>query len=97
MGRVLPFLLYLGLVTYALSDAMQRPERDPYGLPKWLWAAIIVLLPYVGALAWIVLSRTRPDPAPEQRGRPVAPDDDPEYLAWLREQARRRKGTGEGR
>ncbi|WP_062299013.1 PLD nuclease N-terminal domain-containing protein [Demequina maris] len=97
MARVLPLLVYLGLVIYALSDAMQRPEKDPYGVSKWLWAAIIVLLPYVGAIGWILLSRTRPDSGPQRRSEPVAPDDDPEYLAWLREQSRRKRQSGEGR
>ncbi|WP_062518833.1 PLD nuclease N-terminal domain-containing protein [Demequina silvatica] len=97
MGRILPLLVYLGLVTYALSDALQRPEKAPYGVSKWMWAAIIVLLPFVGAIGWILLSRLRPDSGSERRAEPVAPDDDPEYLAWLRDQARRKKQSGEGR
>jgi len=96
MLKVLPLLVYLGLVIYTLSDAMQRPEKEPYGIPKWGWVFIIVLLPFLGALGWIVLSRTRPDQPPTRRTKPIAPDDDPEYLAWLREQARRRRQTGEG-
>ncbi|WP_082092322.1 PLD nuclease N-terminal domain-containing protein, partial [Demequina pelophila] len=95
MLRVLPLILYLALVVYAMSDAMQRPEKEPYGLPKWGWAAIILLLPILGAVAWIVISRMKPDHGPQPRRQPIAPDDDPEYLAWLREQSRRRKGTGE--
>ena len=95
MPRLLPFLVYLGLVTFALSSAWQRPERDPYGVPKWLWALIIVFLPYVGAIAWILLNRRRPDSGPTRQSRPIAPDDDPEYLAWLREQSRRRRQSGE--
>ncbi|WP_296666210.1 PLD nuclease N-terminal domain-containing protein [Demequina sp.] len=94
MARVLPFLIYLGLVIYALSDALQRPEKEPYGLPKWAWAGVIVLLPYLGAVAWILVSRTRPEQPPQGRAHPIAPDDDPEYLSWLREQARRRRESG---
>lgn len=96
MLRYLPVLLYLGLVIYALADALQRPEKDPYGVPKWGWVLVIVLLPFLGALGWIVLSRTRPDSAGQGRPHPIAPDDDPEYLSWLREQSRRRRQRGEG-
>lgn len=95
MARVLPLLVYLGLVIYALADSLQRPEKEPYGIPKWGWTLIIILLPYLGALGWIILSRTRPDSGGRPRTEPRAPDDDPEYLAWLREQTRRRRRRGE--
>lgn len=93
---VLP-LLYIGLVVYALSDMLQRPEKDPYGFAKWAWALAIVLLPFLGALLWILASRSRPSAPPAPRREPIAPDDDPEYLAWLREQSKRRKQSDEGR
>lgn len=95
MLRALPILIYLGLMIYALSDMFQRPEKEPYGVPKWAWLLLIVLLPYLGALGWIILARTRPDSDPQMRREPKAPDDDPEYLAWLREQAKRRRQRGE--
>ncbi|WP_062383628.1 PLD nuclease N-terminal domain-containing protein [Demequina iriomotensis] len=94
MLKVLPLLVYLGLVIYALADVWQRPEREPYGVTKGLWTAIVLFLPFVGALAWIVLKLLRPDSGPAPRKGPVAPDDDPEYLAWLREQGRRKRRSG---
>ncbi len=95
MTRVLPLLVYLGLVVYALSDMLQRPEKAPYGVPKWGWVLVIVLLPYLGAIGWIILARTGPESTGQGRPKPIAPDDDPEYLAWLREQSRRRRKSGE--
>ena len=97
MPRVLPYLVYIGLVVYALSDMLQRPEEDRRGFSRWAWAAGIVLLPYVGAIGWLLISRRRPTQPPPGRREPIAPDDDPEYLAWLREQSKRRRESGEGR
>ncbi|WP_062517020.1 PLD nuclease N-terminal domain-containing protein [Demequina gelatinilytica] len=93
--RALPLLVYLGLVIYTLSDVWQRPEREPYSVTKGLWTAMILFLPFVGALAWIVVKLLRPGGGrPDPRKGPIAPDDDPEYLAWLREQSRRKRKSG---
>ncbi|SEJ13488.1 PLD nuclease N-terminal domain-containing protein [Demequina mangrovi] len=94
MLKVLPLLAYIGLVIYALSDLWQRPDREPYGVSRGLWTAMIIFLPFIGALAWIVVSMLRPDNGTDRRSGPVAPDDDPEYLAWLREQTRRKRKSG---
>ncbi|MDN4478021.1 PLD nuclease N-terminal domain-containing protein [Demequina lignilytica] len=91
--RVVLPLLYLGLVVYALSDMLQRQEKRPYGFAKWAWTLAIVLLPYLGAILWILAARTGPSTPPATRREPVAPDDDPEYLAWLREQSKRKRGS----
>jgi hypothetical protein len=87
--RYLPILVYVALAVYCVTDAVQHPQRNPYGLPKWAWVLIIVVFPYIGAITWLVLKFTRGDGG--QRSQPLAPDDDPEYLRWLREQERRRK------
>lgn len=95
MLRLLPFILYVALVVYCLTDVLQRPEDSPYSLPKWAWVLIILIVPYVGAGAWLVLkfsNGTSGPTKPEPRG--MGPDDDPDYLMWLREQERRRKQNG---
>lgn len=81
--------LYLVLTGFTVTDVLNRPEREPNGLHRYLWVAIIILVPYVGALVWIVLSR-RGDTKPRPAG-PRAPDDDPEYLSWVARQERRRR------
>jgi hypothetical protein len=96
MLRLLPFALYIVLVVYCLADALQRPEDSPYSLPKWAWVLIILLIPYVGAGAWLFLKftgSTSGSSRTEQRG--MGPDDDPDYLMWLREQERRRRHQGD--
>lgn len=96
MLRLLPFALYIVLVVYCLADALQRPEDSPYGMRKWAWVLIILLVPYIGAGAWLFvkfINGTTGMSRPPQRG--MGPDDDPDYLLWLREQERRRKHQGD--
>lgn len=105
MARLLPLALAFAVLVYALIDCVRTPQDEmPAGLPKPLWLVLIVLLPLVGPVAWLVAWRVsagnrrgpgRPGPArgapgrrPPSRG-PVAPDDDPEFLARLERERRR--------
>ncbi|MDE0572334.1 PLD nuclease N-terminal domain-containing protein [Demequina sp. B12] len=89
--RALPFILYVVITAYCVADAVQHPEPSPHGVPKWAWIVIILLFPYIGALVWIILKFTRGTGRSRPQPRPMAPDDDPQYLIWLNEQERRRK------
>lgn len=92
MLRILPFIIYVAVVAYSLADMLQRPESDPYSLPKWAWVVIILIFPYVGAAAWIFLKFTdRSGGSRQVDPRGKGPDDDSDYLIWLNEQERRRK------
>jgi len=104
MLRVLLPLLAVGLAVYALVDLASSDEEERGGIPKGLWVVLIVLLPFLGPIAWIIVKRAqrgsggrygstgRPSPGPGRRRRdvPVAPDDDPEFL-WRLEQQQRRQ------
>ncbi|WP_062518867.1 PLD nuclease N-terminal domain-containing protein [Demequina silvatica] len=93
--RLLPVLLYIAMTVYALADVVQQPSDHPQHLPKAAWILIILLVPWVGAGAWILLRMLG---GPTQRPRPpapIAPDDDPAYQVWLNEQQRRRRLGGE--
>lgn len=95
MLRLLLILLYIAPAVYCVTDAVQHPENKPYGLRKWLWVVIIVLVPLLGAAAWLYLKYANGTGGGVQRNEPRAPDDDPEYLNWLRTQERRRRQRGE--
>lgn len=108
MPRILPVVLLIALIVYALIDCVRTPDDEmPVGIPKVLWVILIILFPGIAALAWIVVSRVaranasrsgsaRPGlwssptpPRPVRRSGPVAPDDDPEFLARLESERRR--------
>lgn len=97
MPRFLAIAAYVLLVVYALADVAQAQSKRPFGVPKWVWVVAILIFPYLGAIAWIVVKwvsgsegDARPTPGPG------APDDDPEYLRWLRDQEARRRQRRDG-
>ena len=89
MVRFLPFLISLVLSVYALFSCIQTPDEDVPYLPKLVWIVLIVFVPFVGPIVWLITYRmqlarresvVRP---PKPSARPVAPDDDPDFLASL--------------
>lgn len=91
MARVLPVILGIALIVYAFIDCLRTDERSaPPGLPKAVWLLLIAVVPVIGALAWLLVSRLPNDGTSRRRNqRPVAPDDDPEFLANLDWEARK--------
>lgn len=95
MLRLILILLYIAPAVYCVTDAVQHPDEKPFGLRKVFWVLIIILAPLLGAAAWLYLKWASGSGGREQRREPRAPDDDPEYLNWLRTQERRRRQRGE--
>ncbi|MDR1151357.1 MAG: PLD nuclease N-terminal domain-containing protein [Bifidobacteriaceae bacterium] len=104
MRIVLLYVLPLALMVYALVDLVQDSDVERTSVPKPLWIAFVVVLPYFGPIAWLVVAKiarpgTRrrfgparpPFPGAPRRGAAVAPDDDPEFLRKLDEKARRNR------
>ncbi|MER6353296.1 PLD nuclease N-terminal domain-containing protein [Streptomyces sp. NPDC001634] len=99
MLRYVPFLLVLALWIYAFIDCLNTPEEQVRGLPKVVWVIIILLFGevLVGPIAWLVAGKVRQAPAgggstPSEWHRNhrttwVAPDDNPEFLKSLKEEA----------
>ena len=50
----LPALAYLGLTVYSLIDCLQTPTEELFRLSRSRWIAAIVLLPVLGAVAWLL-------------------------------------------
>jgi Phospholipase_D-nuclease N-terminal len=69
MVRVLPALIELGLLIYALIDCIQTPDKAVRNLPRWGWLILIILIPYVGPIAWLFAGRPLRSGA-AQRGGP---------------------------
>jgi hypothetical protein len=86
--RYLPFLISLALTVYALFSCVQTRSEDVPYLPKLVWLVLIVFVPFAGPIVWLLMSRNagrpeRPVRRAPTSGRPVAPDDDPDFLATL--------------
>ena len=87
------FLIDLVLLVVALIDCLSTDEGAVRNLPKMAWVFIILRFSPVGAIVWFVAGRPQRHPVgragawrpgngfPEsERPRPLAPDDDPEFL-----------------
>ncbi|MFJ5598318.1 PLD nuclease N-terminal domain-containing protein [Micromonospora parva] len=95
---VLLFLVQIVLAVCALISCLSAEEGQIRALPRIAWVLIILFFPLVGSIAWFIVGRT-PSPgaragwpggtggAQRQRPRPVAPDDDPEFLRSVEERA----------
>jgi len=86
--RVLPIIVALTLAVYALIDCLQTDPAEIRGPRRAVWILLILLIPIVGPVAWLVARwrTSRPSGGPPRRPatRPVAPDDNPEFLRQLR-------------
>lgn len=92
---IVVFLAQLVLAVLALISCLSAEEEDIRALPRLVWVLVILLFPIVGPVAWFLAGRpkpaadstlpwrnggTQPDTS---RSRPVAPDDNPEFLKSL--------------
>lgn len=98
--------LIVGLTLYTLLDAVRTPAHEARTLPKWLWVLVTLLFPVVGPLMWLILGRPKAQPAADagrgfgqRRSTPApsvsSPDDDEEYLRWLKAKAERERRSRE--
>jgi hypothetical protein len=78
-------VIAVALDIFSIIDIITIEERRVRGLPKFLWVAVVVLLPFVGAILWFTIGRAGADNGNGGRDRrTVAPDDDPNFLRNLR-------------
>lgn len=98
--------LIVGLTLYTLLDAVRTPVHEARTLPKWLWVLVTLLFPVVGPIMWLILGRPKAQPAAgarrgfgQRHNTPApsvsSPDDDEEYLRWLKAKAERERRSRE--
>ncbi|MFC0005739.1 PLD nuclease N-terminal domain-containing protein [Micromonospora siamensis] len=92
---ILLVLAHVVLGALALISCLSAEKREVRSLPWPVWVPVIVFLPLAGPIAWFVAGRdtgpahgARPTGTGNSR-RPVAPDDDPEFLRSVAERGRR--------
>lgn len=94
MLRVVLGLLPFVLAIYALVDCIQTPDEKVRHIPKLGWIVLIVLIAIVGPVAWLIAGRQRGTGGRAVRSsprQPIAPDDDPDFLNRLGDDARKRR------
>ncbi|GAB7050468.1 PLD nuclease N-terminal domain-containing protein [Catenuloplanes indicus] len=79
----LVFLLQIAMAVVALISCLSAEPEEIRRLPRLAWAAVIVLLPVAGPVLWFMAGRARPDRGAQAPRRPLAPDDDPDFLRTL--------------
>ncbi|MBE1487636.1 PLD nuclease N-terminal domain-containing protein [Plantactinospora soyae] len=84
------------LAVVALISCLSAESDEIRALPRFAWVLIILFIPLIGSVAWFVAGRPVPATHPagggrpgggaatgRDRQRPLAPDDDPEFLRSL--------------
>lgn len=85
MRIALPIVVAVILAVYALIDCLQTDPADVRRPRRAVWLALIVVVPVLGPVAWLLTTARRRRRPPRQVPRPVAPDDDPDFLREIRE------------
>jgi Phospholipase_D-nuclease N-terminal len=92
---VLLFLVQIVLAVLALISCLSAEADEIRALPRLAWVLIILFFPLVGSIAWFLAGRPARTEATgsrrrggggfaePKRSRPVAPDDDPDFLNSL--------------
>jgi|SRR5690625_191252 len=84
-------LVSLGIMIYALIEAISTPSERVRIMPKGVWIIVIVLIPLVGGVLWLLFGNENAYLASTVQGfkkasgsaRPTNPDDDEEFLRQL--------------
>ncbi|MFC4616242.1 PLD nuclease N-terminal domain-containing protein [Cellulomonas algicola] len=59
MARYLAFVIVVGLVVWCVLDISRSSDEERLGVHPLLWMALVVLVPVLGAILWILVSRGR--------------------------------------
>ena len=78
MGRVIPFVVGIGLTIYAFIDCLQTEKPNTF--PKWVWLIVIVCVPVLGPLLWLIFGHFGGGGWGRDDDKPLAPDDDPTFF-----------------
>jgi len=106
MLRYLGLLILIGLVVFCVIDIAGSDEDERAGLPAGAWIVIVILVPLLGSLVWLAVSRSRRaarqapsdgwgspvPPATGRTGRRPGPvaPDDDPEFLWNLDEQRRR-------
>lgn len=81
--------LVLAFTVYCLVDVIRSEQSEVRGLPKLVWAGLVLLFPLAGGAAWFLAGRPRTSrpPGTQRIGTPkprtLGPDDDADFLRTI--------------
>ena len=93
-------LALLALWLFCIFDVIATDSAAVRNLPKGLWLMLVLILPDIGAIAWLLLGRPekvgwRPGDTdyrrPARSGRPIGPEDSQEFIAGIEARDRQLK------
>lgn len=84
-------LVSVGVMIYALIEAISTPSSRVRIMPKGVWIVVIILIPLVGGVLWLLFGNQNSYLASTVQGfkktsgpaRPTRPDDDDDFLRSL--------------
>ena len=80
---VIAVIITTALTIFSIIDCSRTPESSIRALPKWAWLVFIIVVPGVGALAWIIAGRPKGPGRPRKNKKIIPPDDNPDFLKKL--------------
>jgi len=86
--RPLLVLAVVVVTVFTLVTVVQSGRDEVRHLPRWLWFVVVLVVPVVGLIAWWIFGhptshRDGGDGTVGKPVRPVAPDDDADFLRSL--------------
>jgi hypothetical protein len=87
-GSIIGVALFL-LWIYCIFDVIATEEALVRNMPKMMWLLVVIILPAVGAVAWLVLGRPQKagfvpgDTNYRQPRKARGPEDSPDFMAGL--------------
>ncbi len=81
MIRILPAVLEVALLVFGLIDCVMADQARIRNLPRWAWILLIVIVPFVGVIAWLLAGRPQ---RAARRTPPVPPGPTPSGPTWER-------------
>ena len=76
-------IVITALTIYSIIDCSRTPETAIRSLPKWAWLVIIILVPGIGAVAWIIAGRPQGPGRGRRKKNIIPPDDNSDWLKKL--------------
>lgn len=92
--RVFALAVLVVFTVFVTVFAGSANKNEVRGLPRWVWVLLCLAVTPLGGILYLIFGRPLPGAVGSESGqsaprRPVAPDDDAEFLRKLEDEIRR--------